>query len=165
VLQQDDLLEALARLVEQGKARKAGISGEQDVIAAALEQRPAVLTTAQFAVNVFHLDVTERTAKTSGMVLVANHPFGGPTGVAACREKIAALRGSASIGQELRAKLTDDAQLLPEVALNVILSGTGIDAVVPAMMQVRHVAGNVLALEQCRFSPEELALLRTELRR
>lgn len=171
VLAQDDLLDAMGRLVEQGKVRMAGISGEQEVIAAVLEQRPPVLTTAQFAVNVFGLGITELTAKTNGttprgMVLVANHPFGGPMGVPACRERIAALRESSEIGPELREKLAAaDAQLLPELVLNVILSGTGMDAVVPAMMQTRHVASNVAAVERCRFSAEELAVLRAALRK
>jgi aryl-alcohol dehydrogenase-like predicted oxidoreductase len=48
--------------------------------------------------------------------------------------------------------------------LNTILSGTGVHAVIPAMMQLGHLAENVRAVEQCRFTLEELALLRAAMR-
>ena len=167
VLQQDDLLDEMGRLVEQGKVRMAGISGEHNVIAGTFTQRPSVLTTAQFAVNISNLEFTRHTlpAAEAGMFLVANHPFGGPMGVDQCRRRIEEMRVSEELPITLREKLTADAQLMPEVVLNVILSGTGISAVIPAMMQTSHLAGNVRAVEQCRFTAEELALLRAGLER
>ncbi|HEY0309234.1 MAG TPA: aldo/keto reductase [Acidobacteriaceae bacterium] len=166
VLAQDDLMEALQRLVEAGKVRMAGISGEHDVIAASFAQRPRALTTAQFAMNSQQMsfaDATEKAAR-EGWFLVANHPFGGPAGVSACKQRIEAMRNDASLPVELREKLAPDAQLMPEVVLNVILRGTGVQAVIPAMMQLRHLTGNVRAVQECRFAPEELALLRNALR-
>jgi hypothetical protein len=69
------------------------------------------------------------------------------------------------LSQELREKLDPaDPQVLPELVLNCILDGTGISAVVPAMMQVRHIASNVAAVERCRFTSEELEVLRGVMR-
>ena len=71
------------------------------------------------------------------------------------------LRGSSEISAGLREKLDPaDPQVLPELVLNSILNGTGVSAVIPAMMQVKHITSNVCAVEQCRFSAEELTLLR-----
>jgi aryl-alcohol dehydrogenase-like predicted oxidoreductase len=164
VLAQEDLLEALARLVEQGKVRLAGISGELPVIEQTFAERPAPIRTAQFAVNLSNIGFTEQTARNGDLFLVANHPFGGPTGVSGSREKIAVLEGSAEISAGLREKLAeDDPQLLPEVIFNAILDGTGISAVIPAMLQPEHIHANIRAVEECRFTSAELAEIRAAL--
>ena len=165
VLEQDDLLEALERLVEAGKVRMAGISGEADVIAASFARKPRALKTAQFAMNVMHMDLATETEKAAldGWVLVANHPFGGPEGVGECRRRISALREDPELPRELREKLQPDEQLIAEIVLNLILRGTGVHAVIPAMMQLDHLRGNVRAVEQCRFTDEELQRLRVAL--
>jgi len=167
ILEQDDLLEAIERLVQAGKVRMAGISGEHEVIAASFAQRPHGLTTAQFAMNPSQLGFAAETQKAArdGWFLVANHPFGGPAGVSECSRRIEAMRADGALPIELRDKLIQDAQLLPEVVLNAILSGTGVHAVIPAMMQPRHLAGNVRAVENCRFTEDELAVLRDALGR
>jgi len=162
VLEQDDLLDSLARLVEAGKVRVAGISGDANVIAASFERRPKGLRAAQFAMNLSELklaDITSNAAR-EGWFLVANHPFGGPSGVAECRRRIEAMRDDASLNSELREKMRPDAQLMPELLLNMILSDTGVNSIIPAMMSTHHLHSNVLAVERCRFSPEELATLR-----
>jgi aryl-alcohol dehydrogenase-like predicted oxidoreductase len=163
VLEQDDLLDELARLVAAGKVRMAGISGELDVIAATFAQRPAILRTAQFACNLHHLDFLGHTSDT-GMFLVANHPFDGPSGVAETAARIAALRTSPVLPPEVRAKLGPaDPQLLPEIVLNSILAGTGVGAVIPAMMNPKHLASNCRAIDTCRFTEQELIQLRNAL--
>jgi aryl-alcohol dehydrogenase-like predicted oxidoreductase len=160
VLAQDDLLAELERVVAQGKVRMAGISGELDVMAATFARRPAVLQTAQFACNVEHFDFLQRTHDTA-MFLVANHPFGGPAGVTECTRRIETLRTSEQIPQELRAKLdTSDPRLMPEVVLNAILVGTGIGAVIPAMMQRKHLESNCRAVLEGRFTATEIGMLR-----
>jgi len=163
VLQQDDLLEALGRLVTAGKVRMAGISAEHAVIARAFATRPQPLTTAQFAVNLSSMAFTRLTAAQHGLFLVANHPFGGPTGVAEGKRRIAAMQSLPTLPESLRAKRNRDDALMPEIILNAILSNTGIDAVIPAMMQPHHLQANLRAIDHCRFSPNELALLRAEL--
>lgn len=162
VLEQDDLLAAMNRLVEQGKVRVAGISGDTSVISATFAKRPPVLATAQFAVNQTLLAFTRETAANSDMLMVANHPFAGPVGVAGMKARLAELATDATLPSELRAKLADssDPQLFPEAVFGLILEGTGISAVLPAMMQPVHIHGNIAAVERCRFTAEELAVLR-----
>ena len=162
VLAQDDLLEAMGRLVEAGKVRMAGISAELPVIEKFFAERQKPLTTAQFALNLSLMDFVAQTQRNADLLLVANHPFGGPGGNASAR--IEALRQSPTLPQTLREKLRPgDPQVLPEVVLNCILSGTGVTAVIPAMMQPHHIASNIAAVENCRFSTAEIAMLRTSL--
>jgi hypothetical protein len=95
------------------------------------------------------------------LLLVANHPFGGPAGVASVHDSIVALRADGAVPADLRAKLDpNDPQLMPELLLNVILQGTGIASVLPSMVRKSSLRSNVAAIESCRFSPPELELLR-----
>ncbi len=162
VLAQEALLEAMGRLVEAGKVRMAGISAELPVIQKFFAERQEPLTTAQFALNLSLMDFVAQTQRNADLLLVANHPFGGPGGNALAR--IEALRQSPTLPQTLREKLIPgDLQVLPEVVLNCILSGTGVSAVIPAMIQPHHIASNIAAVENCRFSTEEIAMLRMTL--
>lgn len=164
VLQQDDLFAAIERLVEQGKVKLAGISADIPVIEAAFKQRVPILKTAQFAVNPSQLSFTKTTAKNDDLLLVANHPFGGPTGVHETKARLAALAADSTLPADLRAKLADtDPQVFPELVFGLILSGTGISAVIPAMMQTRHIQSNIAAVQNCRFTAEELATVRSAL--
>jgi aryl-alcohol dehydrogenase-like predicted oxidoreductase len=166
VLDQDDILEAMERLVESGKVRMAGISGDHPVIAETFRRQPRMLTTAQFALNQACFDFSRETRRPEAqrLLLVANHPFGGPSGVASIFDSIAAIRRFADLPSGLRAKLAeDDPQLMPEILLNGILDGTGISAVLPSMVRPASLASNVRAVEHCRFTGEELELLRNEI--
>jgi aryl-alcohol dehydrogenase-like predicted oxidoreductase len=163
VLDQEDLLEALERLVESGKVRMAGISGDHPAIAATFRRQPKALTTTQFALNRTCLDFVSETRRPEAqkLLLVANHPFGGPAGVASVHDSIVALRADGALPADLRAKLDpNDPQLMPELLLNVILQGTGIASVLPSMVRKSSLRSNVAAIESCRFSPPELELLR-----
>jgi aryl-alcohol dehydrogenase-like predicted oxidoreductase len=163
-LQQQDLLEALARLIEQGKVRMAGISADLSITEKVFAQHPAPLTAAQFPVDLSSIAFTKQTAQQKDLFLIANHPFGGATGIAGTRERIAQLAASPQLSTKLREKLTlNDPQLLPELVFNAILSDTGISAVIPAMIQSAHIQGNIRAIENCRFSSTELAEIRATL--
>jgi aryl-alcohol dehydrogenase-like predicted oxidoreductase len=160
VLQQEDLLEAIERLVQKGQIRMAGISADLQVIEKYFAKRPKQLMTAQFALNLANIAFAEKVRQNSDLLLVGNHPFGGPGGAAAGRAVLAELRVSPELPTELREKLDpNDPQTLPELVLNCVLRGTGISAVVPAMMQVRHIQSNVRALAHCRFTMDELTVL------
>ena len=161
-VQQGDLMEQFGRLVEAGKVHLAGISGEEDVIGAVFANRPPLLKTAQFALNIFNLALTTQTVRAAqSMFLVANNPFGGPEGVDRCRKEITRMSTSSELPAFLREKLDPaDEQLLPELVLNSILSETGISVVIPSMMQLKHLQANIRAVEHCRFSPHELAMIR-----
>ena len=164
VLEQDDLLAAMERLVSAGKVRLAGISADSSVIELYFKQRPRGLDTAQFSLNISNMQFAETTKDNDDLLLVANHPYGGPSGIGRTKAIVAQLRDSTGLTAELREKLDPrDPQLLPELVLNCILDGTGVDAVVPAMMQKKHLEANVRALESCRFSAPDLALIRSRL--
>ena len=164
VLQQQDLLESLGRLVEQGKIRMAGISAELPVMEEVFAQKPSVLCTAQFPLNLSSMAFSAQTAVQKHLFMVANHPFGGAAGVAGTREQIVALSKSSKLSKSVREKLdVNDPQLLPELVFNTILDGTGISAVIPAMIQPAHIRDNILAVEKCRFSSAELAEIRAAL--
>jgi len=141
VLDQDDLLEAMERLVESGKVR-------------------------MFALNRSCFDFVNETRRLEAqkLLLVANHPFGGPAGVTSVNDSIATMRASGDLPAELRAKLDpNDPQLMPELLLNAILQGTGIASVLPSMVRKSSLESNILAIESCRFTLEELELLRQAL--
>lgn len=171
VLDQHDLLGELERLITEGKVRMAGISGELPTIERTFAERPAVVRTAQFACNPGNFPFLERTtaeratrtghAAPPPMFLVGNHPFGGPNGVAQTRARIGELAADSQLDAGLREKLDlQDPLLLPDVVLNAILTGTGISAVVPAMLNPKHLASNCRAVTKSRFTAEELANLR-----
>ena len=163
VLAQDDLLEALGRLVESGKVKIAGISGDLQVISRYFLQRPVTLTTAQFALNTSSMGFATETERNGDLLLVANHPYGGPRGIHGTRAALDALAHSEDLPLILHEKLCDgaeDPQMMPELLINMLLDGTGVSAVVSAMIQVNHIQSNVRAVSQCRFSSEELRAMR-----
>ena len=166
-LHQDDLLEAMGRLVQQGKVRIAGASVEGEVISAMLSDPPSPLTSAQFALNPFSMGITAETEKAAkSLLLIANHPFGGLEGITRCRTEIDRMRQESELSQSLREKLDlHDETLLPELVLNCILNGTGVSLVIPSMLQPKHLKTNVRAVENCRFSPAELDLIRSRFAR
>ena len=142
----------------------AGISAERTVIERLIRKPAAPLSTAQLAINLSNIGSMADSFSRSKLFLVANHPFGGPSGIAGTRESIAALATSPDLPATLRNKLAgDDPQLLPELIFNAILSGTGVSAVIPAMIKPEHIAANIRAIEDCRFTAAELAQVRTAL--
>ncbi len=164
VLEQHELLDALDRLVRSGKVRMAGISAEVPVIERYFAERPKPLTTAQFALNLTNIGFAAETRKNDDLLLVGNHVFGGPSGAAAGRQMLAALHVSTGLPADLREKLDPgDPQAFPEMVLNCLLRGTGLTSIVPAMMQIRHIQSNIRALEKCRFTDQEITLLRQHL--
>ena len=162
VLEQDDLMEALSRLVDEGKVRMAGLSAEPDVVSLALEQKVAPLCAMQFPCNVFNLSsAIGLRVQTGDYELVANHPFGGVGRVQQCREMLRALASRKELNGTLREKLQRlDDQTLADIVLNVILRDTGIHIVVPAMMRTEHIQANVQALMCSRFCSEEIRQIR-----
>jgi aryl-alcohol dehydrogenase-like predicted oxidoreductase len=165
VLEQSDLLEELQKLVDVGKVRRFGISADPDVIETALEARIPGLQSFQFPCNVFDLGIARRFADCSDeFVAVANHPFGGVQRVAESKAKLAEFAADEAAPLELREKLrVVDDSVLADVVLNAIATGTGINVVIPSMMQMKHLHTNVAAMEKSRFSLRELAWMRDAL--
>lgn len=167
VLQQEDILDELRRLVDSGKVRLAGLSAEGDIIRTVFGQHSPVLRVAQFPMNPFSMDLASETPKAAkSLMLIANHPFGGAEGITRCRNVIDRLRQDPAVPQALREKLDAcDPSLVPEFVLNTIIRDTGVSVVIPSMLQPSHLECNIRAVEQCRFSPPELDLIRTSLTR
>jgi aryl-alcohol dehydrogenase-like predicted oxidoreductase len=166
VLAQWDLLEDLERLIASGKIRMAGISADPDVITTALVAKTSPITAMQFPVNLFDLSLVRHIAAAQhrGLMFVANHPFGGIDRVAKSRTRLTELAASPDVSAELRDKLTAGGEgIFSEIVLNLVLTDTGIQVVVPSMMKASHLRANVRAVSNCRFTREELAWLRCNL--
>ena len=162
VMEQDDLMAELAKVVAEGKVRRAGISADPEVIGAAIDRNLPVLRAMQFPANVFDLGVTSHTSRAGkDIFFVANHPFGGVMRVAESKRLIAEMARSQAVPLELRAKLDEGSNLLlADVVFSVVLRGTGIDVVVPAMMKPENLATNVKAVSESRFTDAEVSVLR-----
>jgi aryl-alcohol dehydrogenase-like predicted oxidoreductase len=166
VLSHDALLEAMSRLVEAGKVRIAGLSAEPDVVELAMERRTQPLQAMQFPCNVFNLSAaTKLIERNAGAyVWVANQPYGGMAKVQRCRQVLRQLVEQRQLDATLREKLggVEDA-VFADVVLNVILRGSGVHVVIPAMMRVEHVRANVHAVTESRFDSREIAQIRQAL--
>ena len=162
---EQDLLEAMERLVEQGKVRMAGVSADGEAIGEILAERAPVLKAAQFPLNLFSMGLANETARSAGrMLLIANHPFGGAEGIGRGRSEIERLSRDASLPKDLREKLdARDETVLPELVLNCILQGTGVSVAIPSMLKAEHLKNNIRAVEECRFSAAELGMIRERL--
>ncbi len=172
VLEQDDLLDAMQRLVQAGKVRFTGLSADPEVVALALDRKIPQLHSMQFPCNVFEITAATRFASlTDGTrILVANHPYGGAARIELCRRILTDLVSAPDrlahdpLDSALREKLgsLDDA-CLADIILNVILRETGIHIVLPSMMQVEHIHANVRAIESSRFTSAEIRSIRSAL--
>ncbi len=163
VLEQQDLLAAMGRLVDQGKVRLAGLSGDPSVVETALERQTPPLRAMQFPCNIFDLSAAFRLVgkNTTGNLLVANHPFGGVARVQACRSILRRLSAAPHIDPVLKEKLGNiDDQTLAEIVFDCILRDTGIHLVIPSMMRVDHVLANVRAASHSRFTSAEVQVIR-----
>ena len=165
VLQDEDILEELRRLVDTGKVRLAGVSAEGEVIRTVFGKHSPVLQAAQFPMNPFSMHLASQTLDAAkSLMLIANHPFGGAEGIARCRTLIDRLRQDPAVPQTLREKLNaPDEGLLPEFVLNSIICDTGVSVVIPSMMKPTHLHANISAMDRCRFTPSELQLIRHSL--
>ncbi len=166
VLQQEDLLEAMQRLVESGKIRLAGLSSDPDIVQLALQQQTPQLRAMQFPCNVFDVSAAKNLAHfTDGSILlVSNHPYGGAARIRQCRQVIADLTKKESLEQALREKIQSlDDDLMADIVLNTILRDTGIHVVIPAMMNPRHIQANIRAVSDSRFTNAEIRSIRSAL--
>jgi len=164
VMERDDLFAALEALVAEGKVRWLGVAATPEVIEATDEVRTAAgVHYLQFPCNLANLGRAQRVVARGGGDgrVIANHPFGGPGGVAAGRALLNSLASAAETPQAIREKLkpVDDA-LMADVVLNLVTSGLGVPMVVASMLNLEHLRANLAALWQSRFSAEELRWLR-----
>lgn len=160
----DELLAAVHSLVEEGKVRVAGISADPPVIQASLVHQHPALQAMQFPCNLFDFSAIQHLKQEQNQkyTFIANHPFGGVTRARTTQLAIANLAAEESTSAYIREKLQAPGAFADTV-LNVILRGTGIHVVIPAMMKVSHLHDNVNAVNHSRFNEEELQWLRNAL--
>lgn len=160
ILENHEVLAELEKTVTSGKVRAAGISSTPAVIGQILKNRPAFLKAFQFPLNLFDGSCTSRLASTDskGLILIANHPFGGISRVTQSRDIIRGILAAESSPVTLRSKIHDvDDHVLAELVLNSILKVAKVDVVIPAMMKQNHLQSNVAAIQSSRFTTSELS--------
>ena len=163
IFEQHDVFSGMARLIAEGKIRLAGISADFEAISAAALRNIEPLSVLQFPVNVFDMSLAEKLHDSNfrRCALFANQPFGGINRVRECWGRICLRTQSDDLPEPLRAKLhTADGLVLPELILNLIVASTGIHCVIPSMIDLDHIKSNIRAVENCRFTLEELVWIR-----
>jgi diketogulonate reductase-like aldo/keto reductase len=162
---QQDLMAELDALKQAGKVLRVGLYANADVIAQGLANGPATLSAMQFGANPFDPAVAGFAERNHpGVLLIGNHPFRSEARVAMVAATLAAIATDKSVPEELCDKLRGaDWQVLLEAILGVVLRGMGAHALVFSMMQPAHLRANVHAVESCRFTALELALMRKRL--
>ena len=165
VLEQDDLLEAMSKLVEAGKVKIAGLSAEPEVVELAIRRKTPPLRAMQFPCNVFTLSAASTVLRSAGeYICVANQPYGGVAKVRRCREVLRTLVERRGLDAVLCEKLGSlEGAVFADAVLNVILQDRGIHVVIPTMMQVEHIRANVQAVANSRFDSREIAQIREAL--
>jgi aryl-alcohol dehydrogenase-like predicted oxidoreductase len=160
ILENDEVLAELEKAVISGKVRVAGISSTPSVVHEIMRRRPTFLKAFQFPLNLFDgwfghlLPSTDN----DGIILIANHPFGGISRVSESRDILRGIMAAESSPVTLRSKLQDvDDYVLAELVLNGILKVAGVDVVIPAMMKQKHLRSNVAAIQSSRFTATELS--------
>lgn len=168
VLDQEDLLAAVEKLVDSGKVRAAGISAGAGLIGPTLDRRPRSLSVFQFPCNLFNFSapkLIESRGQSDSNIrnfgTIANQPFGGTANVRRNRDELARIATTSGIDPLLREKLeTLDDSVLSDVVLNVILSHRSINTVVCSMVQASHLVKNVGAIQNSRFTQAEIRAIR-----
>ena len=154
-LQQEDLWEELAKLVQAGKVRRVGLYGGVSVVTEGLGAGLSALGAMQFGADAFDPAVAGFARE---MLLVANHPFGGEARVARVMAALREMAGDDAVSKELRKKLRDgDWAMVTEAIFGMALRRA--DALVLSMMRKDHVRENVRAVERGRFTDGELEIL------
>jgi aryl-alcohol dehydrogenase-like predicted oxidoreductase len=167
VHEQDDVFEFLEAVVREGKARRWGLSGGAealDVILASRAARPHVLQVGASVADGRDWDGHGRPGAWASAVVMAHQPFGGGAAVPFVASSLR--RATHDAPESLRATLQGlDADLVTDFMINGLLTGGPADVVLAAAYDVDHIARNVRVLGRSRFTGEQLAYLRSHVRR
>ena len=164
-IRQQDLMSELDALVQAGKVRRVGLYAEASVVSEGMTKGPATLSSMQFGANPFDPVVSGFTKDNPrGMFLIGNHPFGSVERMQRAKTTLHAISVDEAVPATTREKLgTCSWQVLLEAIFGVILNGSGVHTLVLSMMQEDHLRTNVKAIEENRFTDEELAWMRERL--
>lgn len=156
----DDLFHGLEALVNTGKVRCLGASGDQAVVAEALHRRP-MLRVAQSRHRLF-APSTDRVSCGAQSASIAYSPFGGREGMARLREMVRRIQRDDAAPHELRRKMraAPEEEALAELALGSARGPGVADVVITAMFAREHAQANIRASGSAPLSSSDLAYLR-----
>jgi aryl-alcohol dehydrogenase-like predicted oxidoreductase len=147
LMQQDDLMDALARLLQGGKALRVGVSGSQQVAARVAAEGSATLSVVQFPANLYISP--ETSLRSASCLRIANHTFGGALRVKQMQAKLAAMARDPGVSVAVRERLRGDLDVvLAEIVFSAARLETGAEWVVASMLQPKHLRANVAAMAQ-----------------
>jgi aryl-alcohol dehydrogenase-like predicted oxidoreductase len=158
---EDELFFALAELRTLGKVRWTGVSSSVASAAASLQLRPQ-LEALQMPANISTFAEAKLVARQAeGRILLGNHLFGGVDGQATIRQKLRSMAQAKALPTDLREKLAACAvdSTMVAAVMDLALRGLGCDAILTSMMEPKHIAANVAAVETSIFSDAELQQL------
>jgi aryl-alcohol dehydrogenase-like predicted oxidoreductase len=161
------LFSALEDMVRAGKVRHLGITSGVDVIPSALQQRGDTLSVLQFPFSLSSLLLPDLAGepKWRHTGKIAYQPFDGDQDAHKIRECVQQLARNPDLEPDLRAKLREPGgAAIADLALNGVLRNTGVHVALCSMSSRQHLLENVQAIENSRFSQEELERLQRSLR-
>jgi len=175
---EDEWIDALLKLREQGKVRYFGLSlNDYQPWNAIKALRQGHIDTVQVIYNIFEQapeDELYPVCQELNVGVIARVPFdeGGLTGAIRPDTVFPSddfrswfFRGDRKQKvfdrvEKLKGLLGDEAPTLPELALRYTLSHDAVNTVIPGMRSTRHVTGNISCSDGRRLSPELLAKLK-----
>jgi len=159
VYRRDDLMAELAKVVAEGKARRAGIASTAKVAAYGWAANLPVIQALQFPAFFLGPSRWEETHLAARFMMV-NHVFGGVKHAQQAMKLLRVMREDNGVDVALREKLRGDLrERLAEVAFAAVLRATKAHVVVASMLKPENLRANVAAMESERFSPEEVAAI------
>jgi D-threo-aldose 1-dehydrogenase len=166
-LANNQLFSAIENMVRAGKVRHVGIAGGVEDIRFALQQRGDTLTVFQFPFNLTSPSLPDLAGQPNWRIVarIGYQPFGGKPDTLGIRQCVDRLAKDPNLDPELRSKLRKpDGALIADLALNGVLRNTGIHITLCSMTSQQHLLQNAEAIENSRFSDDELEGLRVFLR-
>jgi aryl-alcohol dehydrogenase-like predicted oxidoreductase len=157
VMQQEDLMAELEKVVSEGKARRVGIaSGGMDVARVAMIG-PTVLSVLQYPA----MGITSwAEGGTEERIRIANHPLGGAIVAKRVGNMLLKMAGDARIRMELREKLRGTSEeLVAAYCFTRVTLQSRPHCIVTSMLKMEHLRANVAAMGSVRFSAEEIAVM------
>lgn len=161
ITQRNDIICELDAMGRAGKLRRAGLYADPNVVSEALKQGCPSLTAMELGFDPLDRTLPNLSATAEpAVLLLGNHPFGSAERVERFRVALGSLSEDQEIAGELRSKLRDpDWQVVLEATLELAFAPQGVDALIFSMMRPEHLRANIRALENSRFSREEVSLM------
>jgi aryl-alcohol dehydrogenase-like predicted oxidoreductase len=163
-MQKEDLLAELAKVVEEGKARRVGVASTGMEVAKVAMSGPPLLSVLQYpalGINDWPEDFAPERMR------IANHPFGGAVRATRVVKLLAAMAKDSRVEPALREKLQGDAaERMAEYWFARAMRGSGTDgqaagphAIVTSMLTPEHLRADVAAIASDRFSSNDVSVM------